>query len=198
MCNENGGGGGGGSTIGGIAASAEQFPPTLRMRHVDFQSYDHLDGYMAVNVNLSKSTDHVLFWRHSLGPLLWYKGWVFTYRYEIEKSFLPIFIVLVPRFPLPGRKFVSCKAAVISRAAYSDINSLQNSCLRVRPGHTVKRQDALSPTVLAESSVCFHVPWFHGNIILLQTPGASRAPRRFGAGSSAPRESIGDPRGTFE
>ena len=99
-------------------------------------------------------------------PIVWYKGWVFTYGNEIEKRFLPMFSLL-PRLPSTLRRFVSCKAAVTSTGAYSDINSFQNPGLRVRPGHTMKRQDALSPTILAEGSVRFHVPWSHRNIIFL-------------------------------
>ena len=62
----------------------------------------------------------------------------------------------------------------------------------------MKRQDTLSPTVLAEGSVRFHVPWSHRDMILLQTPGTPRAPRHLRARSSAPRESISDPRGILE
>lgn len=120
---------------------------------------------MTVNVNF-RSKQITCSMVPFIKPILWYKGLVFTYRNEIEKNFFT-YVILLPRLPPSLRRFVSCKAAVISTGAYSDINSLQNPSLRFRPGHTMRRQDALSPTILAEGSVRFHVPWFHRNILFL-------------------------------
>ena len=58
----------------------------------------------------------------------------------------------------------------------------------------MKRQYTLSPTVLAKGSVRFHVPWFHRDMILSQTPGVPGAPRHLRARSSAPKQSISDTR----
>ena len=118
-----------------------------------------------------------------------------------RKKISTTYIVLISRISLPSRKSVSCKVTVFSRCAHFNINSLPNSCVRVRPGRTMKRQDTLSPTILAEGSVCFHVPWFHRDMVLWQTPGAPGAlgaPRHLRVWSSAPRQSISDIRELLE
>ena len=59
----------------------------------------------------------------------------------------------------------------------------------------MKRQDTLAPVVLAGISVRFLVPWFHSDTVRLQSFGA---PGHLRARSSAPIESIGDPREVWE
>ena len=62
----------------------------------------------------------------------------------------------------------------------------------------MKRQDAISPTILAEGSVRFHVPWLHRDMVCSRIPGAPGAPRHLSVRSSAPKQSISDVRELLE